>query len=132
MTLQALILVGLVMLAGCIQPPNKPICADDTPVTYTAGATEDRVESRLSQGICVWSVSGPDFHVDDTGQRNYKEDGHDWKWTDLKKHSLVLPPDSWAAFKRHFLEECHNNSGCNLQSLQSHLDAVEGLLTKHE
>ena len=112
MTIRILVLALLAAFAltSCNQVPNVPICAQDAP----------------GRGVCVWTLQGDDFHVDNTGARQYTQNGHSWSWQQLQQNSLVMPPESWAAFKTFILNTCHDYpSECTVTQVQARLEELE-------
>lgn len=109
-------LLLLIFLSGCLTLPNKPECFQDG----------------LETGKCAYPVSGDDFIVDNSGQHNYTLDGHNWTLDELKKYSLITPPETYAADQEFFINWCHQNKkNCSVQDISNAFKEFEERLPDH-
>lgn len=86
-------------IVGCttFKPPNSDICVKDSP----------------SHFHCAWTISGPDFDIDNN---SHLYTLHSQKLTadQYDKLSLHMSPWTYADQKKQFLSYCHaHKSACN-------------------
>jgi hypothetical protein len=85
------LLLSLVTSCASIREIDKPIC----------------VEINLSKAFCTYTISNKDFFIDDDNHYNGKT------WFEMRPAMVLVPPESWAAFKAYIIKQCKKNKNCN-------------------
>lgn len=88
------VLAGVLLfltLAGCTHIPDKPVC----------------MEISMTRGFCTNTVSDKEFFIDEDHPYSFTGDAKDAKtWWQMRPFMLLVPADSWAAFKIYIIQEC--------------------------
>lgn len=82
----------LLSLNSCASIPDVPICA----------------EVNISKGICVYTVSGKSFEIDD--ERPFEGA----TWFDMRIKTLSVPAKSWAKLKAFLIKQCKKSNKCDV------------------
>ncbi len=109
--LKILLCLILSTFFGCssIKDLDKPFC----------------VEMNLSKGFCTTPISGKDIWVDDTNKLEGKT------WFEIRPVMIMIPPSTWAAFKKYIITQCKKNQNmcdANISSWDRTITVIDSQL----
>ncbi len=79
------------LLPACTHIPDKPVC----------------LEISMTRGFCTNTVSDHEFYIDEEHPYSFTSDTKDEKtWWQMRPFMILVPADSWAAFKTYIIQEC--------------------------